>query len=163
MVSFGGIVATGAALSWAVVYACTQQILKDMTPMNLLTSTYLVAGIVSLIPFAVFGNASNLSHSVKQNPAEFAFYVIMILVAKYLMIWSVKLIGAVAAGLIEISYVRCLNIASCYRKLTANAATMDGSIDVSLERRKARFRYSGGRNFDLLRRTHYLTDEVFDS
>src|SRR5687767_14538346 len=105
MVSVGGLVATCAAVSWAVVYAVTQQILNEMTPMNLLTSTYLVSGFASLVPFVLVGDVDNLTTSVKNNPGQFGFYVVMILIAKYLMIVSVKLIGATAAGLIEISYV----------------------------------------------------------
>jgi hypothetical protein len=109
MPSFGGLVATLAALSWAIVYACTQEILSNMSPLNLLTSTYLLSGILSLAPFAVYGSMSGVSLGISKNPFQFSFYVVMILIAKFFMIYSVKLIGATAAGLVEISYVRCFS------------------------------------------------------
>ena len=105
MVAFGGLVATFAAVSWAFVYAFTQDILVGMTPINLLTATYVFSGILSLLPFAVLGDVNNFGKSIAANPGEFAAYTTLVVLGKFFMIYSVKLIGATAAGLVEISYV----------------------------------------------------------
>ena len=106
MVNVGGFVAAFAAFSWAIVYAFTQEILVSMNPLNLLVSTYVIAGMLSIAPFVAFGDGENMADSLQETSSIFIPYVVMVLIAKYCMISSVKMIGATAAGLIEISYVR---------------------------------------------------------
>jgi hypothetical protein len=109
---FGGFVATLAAVSWGFVYAFTQDILTDMSPINLLTATYLFAGLLSVVPYAFLGEQQDLVKGIKANPTQFSVYIILILAGKFFMILSVKLIGATAASLIEISYVSYLRSAT---------------------------------------------------
>ena len=97
--------ATLAAISWAFVYAFTQNILEGMSPLNLLTATYLFAGLVCLIPYFILGERQDIIEGLKENPIEFGVYILLIVLGKFFMIFSVNLVGAVAAGLVEISYV----------------------------------------------------------
>jgi len=114
MVAFGGFIATLAAFAWGVVYAFTQNILRGMSPLNLLTATYLFSGLLTLVPYSLFGDRKDLIDGIAANPKEFVFYVVLIVVAKFFMIVSVKLIGATAAGLVEISYVSGSQRLYCY-------------------------------------------------
>ena len=94
-----------SALGWAIVYACTQEILVNISPLEIVTATYLLSGILSLVPFAYFGSTAPLAKLFNENPVGSIFYLVMTLFSKYCMISAIKFIGATAAGLIEISYV----------------------------------------------------------
>lgn len=105
MPNFGGLVAALSALGWAIVYACTQEILINISPLEIVSATYLFSGLISLIPFAYFGSTTALTKLFSENPFGCVFYLVMTLFSKFCMISAIKFIGATAAGLIEISYV----------------------------------------------------------
>jgi len=105
MVFSGGVIAAVASVAWAGVYALTEQFLVVMPPLSLLTYTYMVGGLVSLIPFFLFESVAVARSAIEGDPFLFGFYIVLVLTAKTLMIIAVKMVGASAAGFVEMSYV----------------------------------------------------------
>jgi drug/metabolite transporter (DMT)-like permease len=100
--TLGIIVATGAAVAWGLVYASTQDLVRNLNPASLWAMSFVCGGIL-LFPVALF-NRTDIITGISMAPKEFVGYCFVILFAKFLNVASISLLGGTNAGLIELSY-----------------------------------------------------------
>ena len=102
MKNFGLIYAILASVTWGLVYVIAQKVLTKVPPITLLLTEFIIAAII-LLPIAFF-NLDSIKSLDKTTFILIAFTSIMMLVANFLIITSVKLLGAPIASTLEISY-----------------------------------------------------------
>lgn len=91
-----------ASVSWGVCYAATQNLLQKSSPARLLALTHLVAALLTS-PALVFGGEP-FSAGNWTDIKEFTVYIMFRLLAEISIFVSIKSIGGVSSGLIEVSY-----------------------------------------------------------
>lgn len=97
---FGTGIALLAAVCWGFVYARLDKVLETMTPIACISAFYLVGGVV-LIP-AMWVRHAEIMDALTHT--EFWAAIGVTLVAEFLIIWSISLLGGTDAGLMEITY-----------------------------------------------------------
>lgn len=102
MPKLGYLVASLAAICWGFVYAQTQTILDKISPVAALSSFYMI-GAVLLAP-AFFINQKEITSLILTNPGNFFLTIATTILAEFLIIWSISLLGGAEAAFIEISY-----------------------------------------------------------
>jgi drug/metabolite transporter (DMT)-like permease len=99
---YGHLVAIMAAICWGFVYAQTENILEKMSPIASLASFYIFGGIF-LFPFFIL-NRKEIFNTITTNTGNFFLTAVMTMVAEFLIIWSISLLGGSEAAFMEISY-----------------------------------------------------------
>ncbi len=102
MPRMGYLVASLAAICWGFVYAQTQTIVDKISPIAALSSFYIIGAIVLAPAFII--NHKDVTQLVIANPGNFFISVAASIVAEFLIIWSISLLGGAEAAFIEISY-----------------------------------------------------------
>lgn len=102
MSRYGHLVAIMAAICWGFVYAQTENILEKMSPIASLASFYIFGGIF-LFPFFIL-NRKEIFNTITTNTGNFFLTAVMTMVAEFLIIWSISLLGGSEAAFMEISY-----------------------------------------------------------
>lgn len=102
MKNLGMVIALGAAVAWGYVYATTQEVVERLPPIATLAMLYWLGAIV-LLPVS-FWYGADIARDVATNPASVATTIASVIVAEFLIIWSISLLGGVEAGLVEITY-----------------------------------------------------------
>ena len=91
-----------AAICWGFVYAQTENILEKMSPIASLASFYIFGGIF-LFPFFIL-NRKEIFNTITTNTGNFFLTAAMTMVAEFLIIWSISLLGGSEAAFMEVSY-----------------------------------------------------------
>jgi drug/metabolite transporter (DMT)-like permease len=101
--NLGFIIALLAAISWGWIYAYTEKIVERLSPVSTMIVFYYLGSLlmIPLLPF-YFKEITSETSSISSLP--FVVTIIATILAEFLIIWSIKLLGGVEAGLIEISY-----------------------------------------------------------
>lgn len=102
MNKIGILIANLAALCWGYVYSQTENIMEKMSPLASLSSFYVFGGIF-LFPLFILNKKEIVDVSTNHS-FEFFSTAIAIMIAEFLIIYSIKLLGGVEASFIEISY-----------------------------------------------------------
>lgn len=98
----GHIVAALAAICWGYVYAQTENILEKISPIAALASFYIFGGVI-LLPLFIYSK-KEIFNAVTTDTSNFFSMAIMTMVAEFLIIWSISLLGGSEAAFMEISY-----------------------------------------------------------
>ena len=98
----GMLIALCAAISWGYVYATTQEVVERLPPIATLAMIYWLGAVV-LLPVGIW-YGPEIARDVVAHPSSVASTIISIIVAEFLIIWSISLLGGVEAGLVEITY-----------------------------------------------------------
>ncbi|MFA5155653.1 MAG: EamA family transporter [Patescibacteria group bacterium] len=101
----GFIFAIGAAILWGLVYTIDQKILHNTSPMALLFVDSLLTALL-VLPFLFFdhGSIKALLSSGRLNWTLIISSLLLAALANFLIFSGIKLIGASAASMIEITY-----------------------------------------------------------
>lgn len=102
MNKFGILIANLAAICWGYVYAQTENIMEKMSPIASLASFYVFGGIF-LFPLFLL-NRKEIFDVATNHSFNFFSTAIIIMLAEFLIIYSIKLMGGSEAAFIEISY-----------------------------------------------------------
>ena len=106
MKTLGVIYAIVAAVMWGVVYAIDQKILVKLSPLTLLIVSSVVT-LVVCIPLALWfepHSLKTLMSSGRNTQWLLLIATLLVIVANYFILFSVKEIGAPMATILEISY-----------------------------------------------------------
>lgn len=98
----GILISTFAAITWGFVYASTEKVLEKMSPISSVALFYYI-GAVIMLPL-IITNKQEIIQGLTLAPKELLFTTIMILLAEFLIMWSISLLGGTDAALIEVSY-----------------------------------------------------------
>lgn len=103
--TLGFIYAIGAAIVWGLVYAMTQKILVNTSPLMLLFISSLL-GTVLLLPIVLTqsGEIASLAALGKQMILFIVISTALAILANYLILASIERLGASLASVFEIAY-----------------------------------------------------------
>ncbi|MBI5355486.1 MAG: EamA family transporter [Candidatus Aenigmarchaeota archaeon] len=101
----GFIYATGAAITWGLVYAIDQKILANVDPLTLLFIDSIIVAIIMLpLVFLSNGSIRDVLVSVKGNLTLIAVSVALATLSSFFIFSAIKSLGAATASIIEIAY-----------------------------------------------------------
>lgn len=101
----GFLYAIGAAITWGLVYAIDQRILRNASPFTLLFVDAILTAII-LLPIVLFERGSLTSMSAIPGRVWLLILVALILAiaANFFIFSSIKILGASTASIFEIAY-----------------------------------------------------------
>lgn len=104
MQSFGLLLALGASAVWGLAYTVDQRTLVNVSPAMLLFLNGLVTLIMTAPIFLTSKTLRDLS-SLDQTSAHLLLLsIVATICANFLILWSIKVLGASTAAILEISY-----------------------------------------------------------
>lgn len=95
----------GAAISWGLIYNIDQKILSKLSPLSFLFVYFLLGTILTLpILFVNYQEIRSLSSSGSNNLWLILISTALVVIASFLILSGVKILGAPAASILEIIY-----------------------------------------------------------
>jgi drug/metabolite transporter (DMT)-like permease len=98
----GVLVSFAAAFCWGTLYAEVQTLDRAIPPFALLAVAYLI-GCLVLSPY-MFKHSEGIKKGISADPRDFLFCLLALVLAEALIFYSISLLGATEASLIEVSY-----------------------------------------------------------
>lgn len=101
--ALGVAAALAAAATWGTIYALVEQAMEQMNPVAAIIVIYFAGSLLMLpaVPFYL-NEISSCLKSAAFGPL--ALTILLTVIAELLIFWSIKMLGGIEAGLIEITY-----------------------------------------------------------